>query len=200
LIENDAGHGRVMLLTSSIDRDLTDLPIRPAFVPLVRRMVLELGNALSKPDTRRTTVGQTRLIRIAQGTTRLVVTSPDGHEVEWSQADIGTHEEIAFTHTEVPGHYAVKAAFAGPLAALDGESFSVNIDTRESDLRPITSDEALAVLLGASTAAHAESTALARAQALKGFGNPEVVAGLLLLFMLAAFLLESVLTAQRIGR
>jgi hypothetical protein len=200
LIENDAGQGRVMLLTTSIDRDLTDLPIRPAFVPLIRRVVLELGNALSKPDTRRTLIGQTRMIHIPQGTTRLLVVSPDGHETEWSQADLGVHEEIAFAHTDVPGHYGVRAAFAGPLAPLEGESFSVNVDTRESDLRAITVDEATAVLLGASTGMHAESTALARAQALKGLGNPEVVSGILLLLMLGAFLLESVLTAQRIGR
>jgi hypothetical protein len=199
IVEGEAGQGRVILLTTSIDRDLTDLPIRPAFVPLVRRMVLELGNALSKPDPRKTLVGEPRTIRIPAGTTRLSVTGPDGKEKTWEQGELGGSGELAFTDTLLPGHYQVKAAFAGPLVALDAESFAVNVDTRESDLRPLSVDEATAVLLGTATGAHAQTTALARAQALRGLANPELAAGVLLLLMLLSFLVESALTAQRVG-
>jgi hypothetical protein len=202
LIEGNAGSGRVILLTTSIDRDLTDLPIRPAFVPLVRRILLELGNALSKPDPRRTVVGETRKIHVPQGATRVSVTGPDGKERTWDQSELGMEDEIQFTDTQLPGQYAVKAAYAGPLLPLDGESFSVNVDTKESDLRPISVDEATAILMGnAPGAKSAEAaTAIARAQALKGFANPEFAAGALLLLMLIAFIGESLLTAQKIGR
>lgn len=200
IIEGDAGQGRVILLTTSIDRDLTDLPIRPAFVPLVRRMVLELGNALSKPDPRKTSVGDTRVIRLPPGTTRLSVTGPDGKERTWEQAELGSSNELSFTDTTLPGHYLVKAASVGALAPLDGESFAVNVDTRESDLRPISVDEATALLLGTAAGAHTQVAALTRAQALRGFANPEVAAGALLLVMLFAFLMESAFTAQRVGR
>jgi hypothetical protein len=202
IVEGEAGSGRVILLTTSIDRDLTDLPIRPAFVPLVRRMILELGNALSKPDQQRTLVGETRHVKIPQGATRLQVTGPDGKERTWEQADLAIESEVPFGDTLVPGQYSVKAAFAGPLLPMDGESFAVNADTKESDLRPITTDEATAVLLGnAPGAQKAEAAAaIARAQALHGFANPELAAGALLILMLIAFLAESVLTAQKIGR
>lgn len=200
LIEGGLGEGRVILLTTSIDRDLTDLPIRPAFVPLIRRIILELGDALSKPDPRRTLVGEIRRIRIPQGATRLSVTSPEGQESVFLGAEIGGGE-LEYSGTQVPGHYAVKAAFIGPLDPLEGEGFAANVDTGESDTRPITVEEAAALLLGTGSAApRASGTVLERAQALAGLANPEAVAGALLLLMLLSFLLESALTAQRIGR
>lgn len=201
LVEAPAGQGRVMLLTTSIDRQLTDLPIRPAFVPLMRQVILELGNALSKPDLRRTLVGETRRIRVPPGATRLAVSAPDGKERVWEQTDLGVEGEFPFRDTQLPGQYTVRVAFAGQLGPLDAESFAVNVDTRESDLRPISVEEASAVLLGNGAAGHADTaTAIARAQALHGLANPELVVGVLLLVMLGAFLLESLLTAQRIGR
>jgi aerotolerance regulator-like protein/VWA domain-containing protein len=202
IVEGEAGSGRVILLTTSIDRDLTDLPIRPAFVPLVRRMILELGNALSKPDPRKTLVGEARRIRVPQGATRLSVRGPDGKERVWEQSELGLEGEVQLAETHLPGHYAVKAAFAGPLLPIDGESFAVNVDTKESDLRPISIDEATAILLGNAPGAHSAdaAVAIARAQALRGLANPEVAAGALLILMLIAFLAESVLTAQKIGR
>src|SRR5207244_1771106 len=140
-----------------------------------RRMVLKLGNALSHPDTRRTLVGETRPIRIAAGMTRLVITGPDGRETDWDQSRLGAGGEVSFVATDAPGHYTVRAAFAGPLAPLEGESFDVNVDTHESDLRAISVEEATAVLLGTSSGTRAESTALARAQALRGLANPDLI-------------------------
>jgi hypothetical protein len=43
LVEGEFGQGRVLLLASSIDRDGSDLAIRPAFVPLLRGMLRYLA-------------------------------------------------------------------------------------------------------------------------------------------------------------
>ncbi|MCK6547828.1 BatA domain-containing protein [Myxococcota bacterium] len=201
LVEADAGQGKVALLTTSVDRDLTDLPIRPAFLPLMRRLVLHLGGALSKPDTRNTLVGDARAVRVPPRTTRLTVLAPDGRETTWTAAELTNAVEVQFEGTTLPGHYQVQAATTGALEPVPSESFAVNVDTRESDLRPISVEEAAAVLTGtAEAAADASASAIVRARALRGLTSPDALAGLLLVVMALAFLVESALTAQKIGR
>lgn len=197
LVEHQAGRGRVVVLTTSIDRDLTDLPIRPAFVPLMRQLVLYLGNALAKPDPRRTVVGQSREVRVPAGATRLMVIAPDGRESSWEGSELraGT---VSYVRTTIPGHYQVQVGFAGPLESLASESFAVNVDTRESDLRPLSVDEGRAILLGTREGEGEARSAIARGKL--GDVSPETIATILLILMVGAFLLESLMTAQRIGR
>ena len=42
LVEKQVGKGRVMLLSTTVDRERTDLPIRPGFLPLVREAARRL--------------------------------------------------------------------------------------------------------------------------------------------------------------
>lgn len=210
LVEHDDGQpaiviaqakqGRVGLLTMSVDRDLSDFAIRPAFVPLMRQMILYLGQALGRPDTRRTIVGEPRVLNVPRGAMALRVTGPDGEETIWEQSELVT-AQVQHTKTELPGDYVVEASFTGNFEPLEAERFVVNADTRESNLRPLSIDEATAVLLGtAEGATDGEASALARARALTGSLSPEALAGLLLLAMVLAFFVESAITAQRIGR
>ncbi len=195
LIESRAAQGRIVILTTSIDRDLSDLPIRPAFLPLMRQLLLRLGNALSEPDTRRTLVGEPRQLKVPSSATRLVVTSPAGKETAWERTELQT-SKVLFKGTQVPGHYEVEVAFAGPLEPLASERFAVNVESRESDLRPMPLEEALAVLQGSEINPKDKTK-------LRSFGgrlNPESMAGVLLLLMVLAFVFESALTAQKIGR
>lgn len=200
LIEGRAGQGRVIVLATSIDRDLTDLPIRPAFVPLVRRLLLQLGGGLSKPDPRVTLVGDPRPIRIPKDASRIVVTAPDGQEVEWTGAALTAGPEVSFAATTRPGHYKVSAVTRGALEPLDDEGFDVNLDPRESDLRPLSVEEAAATLHGtADLPPDASPSAVARSKALRGLSSPEGLVSALLLLMCLAFVLEGALTAQRVG-
>lgn len=197
LLERTVGLGKAMLLTTSVDRDLTDLPIRPAFVPLMRRIVLELGRALSRPDPRNTIVGDERELVVAKGTGRVTVIAPDGRETDLAVERPDAGGVVTFKETRVPGNYAVQ------LNGVEApeESFAVNVDARESDLRAISVEEATAVLLGtADVGDRADTGAVARARALRGLANPEMAAMLLLVLMAVAFVAESVLTGQKIGR
>jgi hypothetical protein len=45
LVEREVGKGRVMLLTTTVDREWTDLPIRAGFLPLVREAARQLVGA-----------------------------------------------------------------------------------------------------------------------------------------------------------
>lgn len=200
LVEGRAGQGRVAILTVSVDRDMTDLPIRPAFVPLARQLVLHLGDALAEPDLRETLVGQTREIRVPSNVQAVRVTGPDGSEQTWTASEI-EGARLRFDATAVPGHYRVEAAFTGPLEPLRGEAFAVNVDPRESDLTPVSEEEARAVLLGgAAPGAPEADSAAQRARILSAGVSPEQLAGILLLIMFFAFFVESALTASRPGR
>lgn len=193
LIEGEAGRGRVAILTTSIDRDLTDLPIRPAFLPLMRRLLLHLGGALASPEPRQVLVGEPRTITVPSGVTQLEVLGPDGKTTRLERELVGQNE-IRFDDTQVPGRYAVRSAQS---VGGDPEDFVVNVDPRESDLRPLRTDEAMAVLTGAQRPAE-EGRDLA-AIASSHFANPERLAAVLLAAMLLAFLLESLLIARRPG-
>ena len=200
LIEAVAGRGRTVLLTTTVDRDLSDLPIRPAFLPLMRRLLLHLGDALTAPDDRRTLVGEAREIRVPKNASGVEITAPDGTTTRLKRTLSGADGTLSFADTTLPGHYAVAALVGGQVEPIPGERFAVNVDPRESDLRPLSIEEATAVLTGTADASGDVAAASTVASIARGaLGHPEKVAAWLLLLVLLAFALESALTAQRPG-
>jgi len=199
LIESTSGRGRTVLLTTTIDRELTDLPIRPAFVPLMRRMLLHLGGALTTPDERRTLVGEPRAIRVPRSASGVDVIGPDGARTRLSRTLTGAEGTLAFGDTAIPGHYSVSAVVGGQTEPIPEERFVVNVDARESDLRPLSVEEATAVLTGAAEGGETVAQSTVASIARGAIGHPEKVAASLLILMLLTFLLESALTALRTG-
>lgn len=138
------GEGRAALLATTIDRDWGDLPIRPAFVVLVRALVDELtgtgggsGPAHARP-VREIRPGVARELRPAGEVRRLVVETPGG-----GSRDLGGTVPASFRGTERPGFYRVLVERArGGLSEDAASSFVVNPDPRESDLRPARSTPA----------------------------------------------------------
>lgn len=126
------GEGRAALLATTIDRDWGDLPIRPAFVVLVRALVEELSGAgASVHLAREVRPGTVREIRPAGVVRRIVVETPAG-----ATRDLGGTAPATFRDTERPGFYRVLVERArGGLAEDAASSFVVNPDPRESDLR-----------------------------------------------------------------
>ncbi|MEO1335594.1 MAG: hypothetical protein AAFV29_08110 [Myxococcota bacterium] len=194
LVSRAVGTGRVAILATSIDRDLTDLPIRPAFVPLMRQLVLYLGRALDTAKPSRTLVGQMRTIQIPSGAQRLRVTAPDGRETEWATSEVNDGV-VQYEDIRRPGHYTVEASFAGSWAPVDEAHFAANIDARESDLQPLSLEEAYGVLLGSSPETK-DTPAVATAGLGRRF-DPEALAAILLIIMACAFVAESALSAVR---
>ncbi|HWB80838.1 MAG TPA: VWA domain-containing protein [Nannocystaceae bacterium] len=112
--------GRVALLTTSVDRDWADLPLRPGFVPLAAAVLGWLGDIGSGARASRIFVGEPRPLR---GDATMVVVTPDGRELTAASTDEG---DFVFRETFTPGHYSVK----------DGDelqTFVVAVDPRESD-------------------------------------------------------------------
>jgi hypothetical protein len=203
MVEAEVGRGKVIVLATSIDRDLTDLPIRPGFLPLVQRTVLYLGNALARPPEEETLAHAPRSIAVPAGALRVEVRAPDGktrtYPVRTPDADgksVGAPPRAIADDTALPGHYRVEVDLPSGREPLPAADFAVNVDPRESDVRPLDADEARAVLLGE---ARPDEVAAAGAPAPRGpsLSSPEALSGALLALMLVAFVVESLLTTRR---
>ena len=82
LVDAEIGRGRVLLLTTSVDREWTDLPIRPGFLPLVQEAARYLAAAPSGEATAAITVGGKREIALGADDRRVEVVKPSG-ESRW---------------------------------------------------------------------------------------------------------------------
>jgi len=135
LLERDVGpegRGRVLLLATSIDREWTDLPIRPGYLPLVEQLVLYLGRALDDARPRTVRVGETRAVQVPPRTRVVVVVPPIGRE---RRVDVeGDAGVVRVGDIDRPGLHRVFAVDgAGNRTALAAERFTALIDPRESD-------------------------------------------------------------------
>ena len=78
LVESEVGRGRVLLLTTTVDREWTDLPIRPGFLPLVQEAARRLAGAPSGDAISALLVGAVREIPAAPDDRRVEITKPSG--------------------------------------------------------------------------------------------------------------------------
>lgn len=133
LLERAVGDGRVMLLATSVDRDWSDLAIRPGFLPLFRQVALYLGGVLDEGGPRILRVGEARQIRVARGTQEVEVEPPRGPR-QRLRVEPGA-QDVTFRGTDRPGLYRVFFRVEGgePRERTD-ERFTVLIDPAESDL------------------------------------------------------------------
>ena len=134
LLERSRGSGRVFLLTTTIDRAWTDLPVRTAFLPLMRRSILYLARRATSEGSKKHTVGR-RVALDVSGVVdnRAIIKGPKDlrHVLEPQE---GT---VAFK-PQRPGAFEVWAddgkSESKSKNRLDGLAFSVNVATVESDL------------------------------------------------------------------
>lgn len=149
LLERRVDAGRVALLATTVDRDWTDLPIRPGFLPLVQQTVLYLAGALDAAGPRFLDVGQPCSLLLPRGAELLEVRAPGGEAFRLGSKDASAARadgasELRFLETHAPGLYRVYVKYSGgELKEMPGERFTVLIDAAESDLTR-ASEEALA--------------------------------------------------------
>lgn len=125
LLERKVGRGRVLMFTSTLDLDWGDLCLQAAFMPLVQRMVSQLGGEAGGAGERLAArVGEAVVVPVGAGAAEVSVTGPQG-----AVAAQRAGEELRFT-PDRPGAYAVELPGAPPLAWV-----AVNTDPVESELR-----------------------------------------------------------------
>jgi len=133
LVESEIGRGRVLLLTTTVDRDWTDLAIRPGFLPLVQEAARRLSGAPARERTAPVLVGQGREIALPAGDTVVEVQPPEGAARVFHENELAKPGTLLFRQTDEPGLYQVRSGDKGELAALPGEAFAAVLDARESD-------------------------------------------------------------------
>jgi hypothetical protein len=149
LIERRVGHGRVLLLTTTLDFEWTDLPVRSAYLPLMRRSVLYLARRAASRGKERPVVGEKMRIEVSGMVQERVILHTPGEGRVVLEPEDGV---VTFT-PERAGLYTVFADSDegdSDRNRLDDLAFAANIDVDESDLRALP-DGALEPWLAPST-------------------------------------------------
>ena len=146
LVDAEVGRGRVLLLTTSVDREWTDLPIRPGFLPLVQEAARYLAAAPSGDATATVTVGGKREIvarrrrpahRGRQAERRIALA-----DARRPRGRARTRHVVMFEETDEPGLYRVRAARAdGTVDERPDAAFAVTLDASESDPARLADDK-----------------------------------------------------------
>jgi hypothetical protein len=149
MVEKQVGEGRVIFWASTIDRDWSDMAIRPGFVPLMNQIVLYLTGQLANPRAWLHDVGDAHLLLPPRGVSELKIKGPKGgifvaqqEEGQWvgehfsSQIQAGqTQTQLFFHRTFEPGLYEVALKRpGGDFRVYPTEAFSVKVPAGESDL------------------------------------------------------------------
>jgi hypothetical protein len=116
VLERSVGEGKVLLFTSTIDNEWSDLPVRPLFLPLL----YQAANYLAPTEGQQATylVGQPAILGAQDGTSQIEIRTPSGAVVA---ADRG---QGYFAATQEPGIYEIRAG-------QERRYFAVNIDPDE---------------------------------------------------------------------
>jgi hypothetical protein len=134
LVEKQVGKGRVMLLSTTVDREWTDLPIRTGFLPLVREAARRLVGVTGDEETASLRVGEARTLVFTGDEQRLEVSRPDGSVWVARRDQASATRSVLYSETDRLGTYHVRAVGSdGRIAARPEQDFVVNLDTRESN-------------------------------------------------------------------
>jgi hypothetical protein len=129
LCEKSFGKGRVVLFTSTCDRDWTNFPIRPVFLPWIHQVVAYLAQDAAGQQAFHETGGLVRLnLRDVDPAKPPLVKKPNGGVTTLERGAEGSGAFL-FNETEEPGVYMVMTAEQKKIA-----EFAVNLDSYESDL------------------------------------------------------------------
>ncbi|MFW5968764.1 MAG: BatA domain-containing protein, partial [Persicimonas sp.] len=105
LLERKVGDGRVMMLTTTLDREWTDFPVRTAFLPMMRRSMEYLARRASARGADRPIVGEKVHLEVSGLVDeRAIVRGPDDARHVLERRD----GAVEFTPPE-PGFYEVWA-------------------------------------------------------------------------------------------
>lgn len=149
LVESGTGAGRVLMYNSSLGMAWSDLPLSPAYLPLVQQMVRYLGEREVNAWHR---LGQAFVVAKGAEGAPPAVDAPSGERLKSGGAS--KDGELLLTGRE-PGFYRLRYAAGHDFAA-------VNVDGREGDFAKLNQDEFLAAFTGGDPAATRAADATGR--------------------------------------
>lgn len=126
MVERRVGRGKVVVWTSSVDYDWSNLPTQAVFMPLIQRLAGYLGGEAGSNAIRlEAEVGKPVAVDLPDLSQSLSITGPDGQPVASRQEG----NKVFFTPEE-PGAFAVAVEPLPP-----GVWVAANLDPVESDVR-----------------------------------------------------------------
>ena len=136
LLEKEFGRGRVMLFTSTCDRDWTNFPVRPTYLPWTHRLVgyLVQDSAGSRIGS---LAGEEILVPDLPGTGPVSVKKPDGRE-GYPVAQTPESPRLLFGETQQAGIYS----FSRSAQQEKSIPIAVNVPSEEANL--VALDETIA--------------------------------------------------------
>lgn len=136
LVETSAGQGRVMLFTTSVDPEWSDLYLKGMFVPVLNRCVAYLAGHTSKAEQNFLVDDQISMdVEVVDNLSGFKIRKPDGTDVKVIPKIGNGYYKISFDDTDMAGIYSLLA---------DEEvitELAVNPNPVESDIQNISSDE-----------------------------------------------------------
>jgi len=134
LLSRPVGEGEVLLFTSSLDDDWTDLPLRSIFVPLVHQLARSLSNSLLLDGGALVDVGGALPLPVPPDpSVPAWVVKPDGTESGLETGAADEEGRVRFQGIDQPGHYQL--VWGGAPGATDGivrTVFSARVPAAES--------------------------------------------------------------------
>jgi hypothetical protein len=130
LAEKAFGKGRAMLFTSTCDRDWTNFPIRPVFLPWTHRLVAYLAQQAGGRQAFHNTGDLVRLSPPSPDANAPVLVKKPNGAVATASPSGDDPSTFLFNETAQPGVYSVLTPDQKGNAAL----FAINLDSYESDL------------------------------------------------------------------
>jgi hypothetical protein len=138
LVEGRIGGGRVLLYTSTIDRDWNDLVIHPGFLPLMQQAMRYLARKQDGGARAGVVVGRSAVVPIQAGDTRLEIRGPAGARTVFDRERLAERVAVRFNGADWPGFYRVWATDQrGEQQRRPESEFAVTLDGRGSDLAPV---------------------------------------------------------------
>ena len=134
LIEKRLGEGRVLWLTTTVDRDWTDLPIRTAYLPLMRRVMSYLAAGSRATGPREARVGERVALALPPRTSLVEVSSPDGTTRNFVRDHDAPPSPLVLSDLEHSGIYTFDIHVGEQRERVERRYMAVSPDARDLDL------------------------------------------------------------------
>lgn len=157
LLERSLGRGKVLMLTTTVDRDWTNLPIHPLFPMLIHESINYLT---SRWSDRAYLVDEPLVVPLPAGTigASVAMVEPSGNRTSVTTVEKDGLRVAEYRQPTEPGFYAVQYGSEAPPVVV-----AVNPDSRESAAACLSAEGLKSALQGVPVKIVDESTDLAEA-------------------------------------
>ncbi|MCF6150199.1 MAG: VWA domain-containing protein [Candidatus Kuenenia sp.] len=144
VIERQVEKGKVVVFTSSIDRDWTDLPVKPLFVPLIQQLCRYISGSVTGDTKHETLVEKSWQFPSPYDAGNLEMTNPEGTKTLLMPQMVKNEKYFIYNETHLPGIYSFIINDTSQLR--NPFFFPVNVDVSESNPEKIGEKEITALM------------------------------------------------------